>query len=211
MGRAELTLQRSDARHLHAKVVIRDRTGTERSLETRLLVEDLGTEPLRVTLHPGEDQLDPLDLIGTRWEPARLDGVEDVAGPREAVQLGCTSEAHAGSRAELGNLILVEAPNLGLGLRLVGRDQPVLSHGSRDQQQQERKGGHGSHEQEPPCFFIGKCRAVASILDQIAPDDAAECQPTQLGKVCGYGYAEAFVRLTNTADAEIVPVPREAT
>jgi len=54
--------------------------------------------------------------------------------------------------------------------------------------------------------------AVASILDQIArEDDAAEYEPTQPGKACGYGYAEALVRLTITADAEIVPVPWEAT
>lgn len=88
MGRAELTLERSDPRHLHAKVVIRDRTGPERSLETRLLLEDLGTEPLRVTLHPGEDQLEPLDLIGTRREPARLGGVEDVRSGWRRVRQG---------------------------------------------------------------------------------------------------------------------------
>jgi hypothetical protein len=65
---------------------------------------------------------------------------------------------------------------------------------------------------DPPCFFIGECMAVASILDQIArEDDAAEYEPTQPGKACGYGYAEALVRLTITADAEIVPVPWEAT
>lgn len=81
MDRAELTLERSDARHSQAKVVIRDRTRTERSLETLLLPEDLSTDSLRIALHTVEDQPDLLDLSGTRLEPARRDGVEDVAGP----------------------------------------------------------------------------------------------------------------------------------
>src|SRR4029077_10448977 len=120
MDRAEFTLELSDARHSQAKVVVRDRTGAERSLETLLLPEDFGTDPLRVTLHPVEDQPNLLDLIRTRREPARLDRVEDVAGPRVAVQLRGTGEAHAGSRAELGDLTIVEPEKFGLRLRLVG-------------------------------------------------------------------------------------------
>jgi hypothetical protein len=126
-------LERSDARHSQAKVVIRDRTRTERSLETFHLLEDLSTDSLRIALHTVEDQPELLDLSGTSLEPARRDGVEDVAGPRLAVQLGGASEPHAGSCTELGDLILVEPTKPGLRLRLVWRDQPVLSRGSRDQ------------------------------------------------------------------------------
>jgi hypothetical protein len=71
----------------------------ELPLEDCLFREDHVAQPLRLARHVVKEPLHRSLLIDAQMQPALLRRIEDVAGPRIAVQLGGPGQGHPASCA----------------------------------------------------------------------------------------------------------------
>src|SRR5437879_3324248 len=150
MHGTELALERRDPCHARLKVRLADRALPELSLEGSLLLEDHVPQALRLSRHDVEQPLHRLELAGAQTESALSHRIEHVTWPRVSVQLGGPGQTHPAPFAELRDLLLGEASNLGGGLVAIGRSQRIL-RGRRCRDRQDEHAGHeAAHGRYPP-------------------------------------------------------------
>jgi hypothetical protein len=100
MNGAQLPFERGDSESAGMQLGRADPTGAERDLKPLLLSEDLLAQAPRLTT---------------------LSGVQNVTRPRISVQLGGTGTSHPPIFPQVGDLLIAQAPNLGVHLISVRR------------------------------------------------------------------------------------------